>query len=172
MIKRLGNDEVKFSYPMYFNDNRYSGTSNSRAAKRSAVNTATTMNMVAAVKGVEVEAGDKLVVFCGAERMAETTADGEQNYYLNIGSDANSQEPMTFVIEREGETIAMAGSHISYAPNKVIGTPDQPTVINFMALDQMPQDGKWYTVGGIQIGKKPKQSGVYIYNGKAKVVKN
>ena len=172
MIKRLGNDEVKFSYPMYFNDNRYSGTSNSRAAKRSAVNTATTMNMVAAVKGVEVEAGDKLVVFCGAERMAETTADGEQNYYLNIGSDANSQEPMTFVIEREGETIAMAGSYISYVPNKVIGTPDQPTVINFMALDQMPQDGKWYTVGGIQIGKKPKQSGVYIYNGKAKVVKN
>jgi hypothetical protein len=171
MIKRLGNDEVKFSYPMYLNDHRYSGTSESRRA-RSAVNTATTMNIVAAVEGIEVEAGDKLVVFCGAERMTEATADGEQNYYLNIGSDANSLEPMTFVIEREGETIAMAGSYISYVANKVIGTPDQPTVINFTALDQMPQDGKWYTVGGIQIGKKPKQSGVYIHNGKAKVVKN
>ena len=164
MIKRQSNDEVKFLYPIYFNDSRYSSTSENRAPRRSAVNTATTMNLVAAVEGIEVEAGDKLVVFCGAERLAETTADDELNYYLNIGSDANSLEPLTFVLEREGETIAMAGSHISYAPNEVLGTPEHPTVINFLTLDQLPNDGKWYTVGGIQLGKKPTRSGVYIYN--------
>ena len=166
MIKRQADSDVQFLYPMYFNDSRYSSTSESRAPRHSGVNTATTMNMVAAVEGVEVEAGDRLVVFCGAERMAETTADDEQNYYLNIGSDADSHGPMTFVIEREGETIAMAGSHISYAPNEVLGTPEHPTVINFLTLDQLPNDGKWYTVGGIQLGKKPTRSGVYIYNNK------
>ena len=75
------------------------------------------------------------------------------------------------VLERNGETIAMTGSHISYAPNKVLGTPNEPTAIDFTALDEMPRDGKWYTMGGVLIGKKPTQSGVYIYNGKAVVVK-
>jgi hypothetical protein len=78
---------------------------------------------------------------------------------------------LTFVIERDGETIAMTDSRISYAPNQVLGSPEQPTAISFTSLDQMPHDGKWYNVAGRLIGKKPTQSGVYIYNGKAVVVK-
>ena len=113
----------------------------------------------------------RLVVYSGAERMAEATADDEHNYYLNIGSDGKNGESLTFVLERDGEIIAMTGSRISYAPNKVLGTPSQPTTISFTALEQMPHDGKWYNVGGVLIGKKPTQSGVYIYNGKAVVVK-
>ena len=129
------------------------------------------MNIVATVEGVETETGDRLVVYSGAERMAEATSDAEQNYYLNIGSDSNTGETLTFAIERDGETIAMTGSHISYAANKVIGSPDQPTAINFTALDQMPHDGKWYTTSGIQLPKKPTRSGLYIYNGKVKTIK-
>ncbi len=171
MLKRQADDEVKFMYPIYLSDSRYSSTSNQNAPKRSAVNTATTMNIVAAVEGVETEAGDKLVVYSGAERMAEAICDDEQNYYLNIGSDANTDETLTFVLERNGETIAMTGSHISYAPNKVLGTPNEPTAINFTALDEMPRDGKWYTMGGVLIGKKPTRSGLYIYNGTVKIIK-
>ena len=83
----------------------------------------------------------------------------------------SSNGSLTFVIERDGETVAMTGSHIKYSPNQVLGTPAAPTAISFTALDQMPHDGKWYTVGGLLIGKKPTQSGVYIYNGKATIVK-
>jgi hypothetical protein len=135
------------------------------------VNTSTTMNMVATVEGVETEAGDMLVVYSGAERMAEATADDEQNYYLNIGSDANNGETLTFAIERDGETIAMTGSHISYVANQVMGTPNEPTAISFTTLDQMPHDGKWYTTSGIQLQQKPTRSGLYIYNGKVKTIK-
>jgi hypothetical protein len=169
MLKRLADSEVEFYYPLYFSDNRYSGEDQSMAPRY--VNTATTMNIVAAVEGFDTEPGDRLVVFNGAERMAEATADDEQNYYLNIGSDDSSNGSLTFVIERDGETVAMTGSHIKYSPNQVLGTPNEPTAINFTALDQMPHDGKWYTVGGLLIGKKPTQSGVYIYNGKATIVK-
>jgi hypothetical protein len=169
MLKRVANSDAEFYYPQYFSENRYSGNSTSQAPRQ--VSTATTMNIVAAVEGFETEVGDRLVVFSGAERMAEATADDEQNYYLNIGSDAKYNEPLTFVIERDGETVAMTGSRISYAPNKVLGTPSSPTAISFTALDQMPHDGKWYNVAGVLIGKKPTQSGVYIYNGKAVVVK-
>ena len=175
MLKRLADSEVKFLYPLYLNDSRYSSTNETAAPKRSAVSTATTMNIVAAVEGVETEAGDKLVVFRDGDRMAEAelTIDDETQhlFYLNIGSDANNNETLTFVLERDGETIAMTGSHINYVADKVLGTPEQPTAINFTALDQMPHDGQWYNVGGVLIGKKPTQSGVYIYNGKAVVVK-
>ncbi len=169
MLKRLADSEVEFYYPLYFSDNRYSGEDRSMAPRY--VNTSTTMNIVAAVEGFDTEPGDRLVVFNGAERMAEATADDEQNYYLNIGSDDSSNGSLTFVIERDGETVAMTGSHIKYSPNQVLGTPAAPTAISFTALDQMPHDGQWYNVAGILIGKKPTQSGVYIYNGKAVVVK-
>lgn len=169
MLKRLADSEVEFYYPLYFSDNRYSGEDQSMAPRY--VNTSTTMNIVAAVEGFDTEPGDRLVVFNGAERMAEATADDEQNYYLNIGSDDSSNGSLTFVIERDGETVAMTGSHIKYSPNQVLGTPAAPTAISFTSLDQMPHDGQWYNVAGILIGKKPTQSGVYIYNGKAVVVK-
>ena len=171
MLKRQADDEVKFLYPIYLNDSRYSSTSESRAPKHSAVNTATTMNIVAAVEGVVTETGDKLVVYRGAERMAEAVADNEQHYYLNIGSDDNTDQTLTFVLERNGETMAITGSRISYAANKVLGTPDEPTAINFMPLAEMPHDGKWYTLGGVLIGKKPTRSGLYIYNGKVMTIK-
>jgi hypothetical protein len=171
MLKRQADDEVKFLYPIYLNDSRYSSTSESHAPKRSAVNTATTMNIVAAVEGVVTETGDKLVVYSAAERMAEAMADNEQKYYLNIGSDDNMEQTLTFVLERNGEAIAMTGSRISYAANKVLGTPEKPTAINFMSLAEMPHDGKWYTLGGVLIGKKPTRSGLYIYNGKVKTIK-
>ena len=170
MMKRLAADEVQFLYPLYYNDSRYSSNNETRAMTR-AVGSATTMNIVAAVDGVEIEAGDKLVVFSEAERQAEAVADAEQNYYLNIGSDNVGDGNLTFVIEREGETVAMTNSRISYAPNKVLGTPEQPIVISFTAIDNIPNDGKWYTVGGILVGKKPTKSGVYIHDGKTVIIK-
>ena len=169
MLKRLADSEAEFYYPRYFSENRYSGGSESMTPR--VVNTATTMNIVAAIEGIETETGDRLVVYSGGDRLAEAVADDEQNYYLSIGSDSISGEALTFAIERGDEIIAMTGSHISYAANKVLGSPSQPTAICFTTLDQMPHDGKWYTVAGILIGKKPTQCGVYIYNGKAVIIK-
>jgi hypothetical protein len=171
MLKRLDADTATFSYPIYYNDTRYSGGDAIYSSPRTSVNTINTMNMVATVSGVDIETGDRLVVYSSAERLTEAIADGEQLYFLNIGSDTSDGDALTFAIERDGETIAMTGSSISYAPNKVIGSPDKPTDISFIPLDKMPLDGKWYTVGGILIGNKPSQSGVYIHNGKAVVIK-
>ena len=161
---------MSFSYPRYYTDSRYSG-SLAPARSINTTNTIATMNIVAAVEGIDIEAGDRLVVYCGAERMAEATADDEQNYYLNIGSDTKDSEMLTFAVERDGKTIAMTGSRISYAPNRVLGTPNVPTAINFIPLDQMPHDGKWYTVSGIMLDKKPAKSGLYIHNGQVVVIK-
>ena len=172
MLKRLSDEKVSFFYPLYYGDNRYSSTeANQAAPRRSSVNTISTMNIVAAVEGIETEEGDRLVVFSGVDRMAEAVADSEQNFYLNIGSDSKDNEPLTFAIERDGETIAMTSSRISYVPNQVLGTPNEPTAINFTSLEEMPHDGKWYTVSGILLEKKPTESGLYIYDGKVVLIK-
>jgi hypothetical protein len=175
MLKRLADSEVQFLYPLYFNDSRYSSTNETADQRLSAVSTATTMNIVAAVEGVETEAGDKLVVFRDGDRMAEAELavddDTQHLFYLNIGSDANNSEALTFVLERNGEMVAMTGSRINYVPDMVLGTPKQPRTISFTALDQMSHDGQWYSLGGMLLGEKPTRSGVYIHNGKAEIVK-
>ena len=129
------------------------------------------MNIVAAVEGIETRPGDRLVVYSGAERIAEAIADDEQNYYLNIGNDADRGETLSFAIERDGEAIAMTGSRINFVANKVMGTPEQPTAISFTALARLPHDGQWYTLSGLQLPEQPTHRGLYIHNGKVKIMK-
>ena len=172
MLKRLGSSKVEFNYPIYFEENRYSGKTLSRATRSADVTTATTMNVVARVEGVDTEAADRLVVFRGAERIAEAIADEEQLFYLNIGSDDKADGTFTFAIEREGEIVATTPTRMTYVPNGLAGTPDAPTAISFTPLDQMPHDGMWYTIGGMKTGaRKPAQSGAYIYNGKVVLIR-
>ena len=171
MLKRQASDDVKFSYPVYWSDSRYTGNNDPMVKARGSVTTLNTMNIVASVGGVQPEEGDHLVVYLGGDKVADAVADDEQNYYLNIGSDSMAGTRLTFALERDGEIVALTDSPISYAPNKVLGTPDLPTEVSFVALDQMPIDGKWYTLGGIQLDKKPTRTGCYIYNGKAFIVK-
>lgn len=130
MIKRQADDIATFFYPLYWDNNRYTGSTTALAPHR-AVSTSTTMNIVASVEGVETEPGDVLVVYRGAERMAEAVADDEQNYYLNIGSDTNSDETLTFILERDDQILATTGSKVTYEADCVLGTPDEPTAINF-----------------------------------------
>ncbi len=168
MLKRLAADTTTFYYPTYFFDSRYQSTAN---ASRRNVNSATTMNIVANVNGVEVQKGDRLVAYIGGERMDEAEADDEQTYYLNIGTDTRNSETIYFVMERDGEPIASTRSSIRYEANQVLGTPNKPTAISFVSLDTMPQDGRWYTISGILLPQKPTQAGLYICNGKVLIIK-
>ena len=124
------------------------------------------MNIVASVSGFDTEQGDVLTVYNGAEKVAEIEADDEQLYYLSIGCNDKAMGTLIFAIERDGEVVATTNSTIRYAADKVFGSPDEPTDISFVALDQMPHDGRWYTLSGILLPKKPVSSGLYIHNGK------
>ena len=170
MLKRLSNTSAEFTYPLYYTDNRYSGNANN-APRLQEISTVNTMNIVAHVSGVELEPGDKLAVYSGADRMAEAQADDEQLFYLNIGCDEKSDQSLSFVVERDGQVVAMTGSRINYEPNKLLGTPDEPTDISFVALSDLPNDGKWYTISGIQLPRKPGARGLYIHNGQVITVK-
>ena len=58
---------------------------------------------------------------------------------------------------------------MTFKTNAVIGSPDEPTAISFVHATN--ENGKWYTIGGMQLQQKPTQKGVYIYNGKKLIIK-
>ena len=58
---------------------------------------------------------------------------------------------------------------MTFKVNAVIGSPDEPTAINFEQVEY--EDGKWYTISGLQLQHKPTEKGVYIYNGKKVIIK-
>ena len=165
MMKRLSDEKVAFNYPQFYGSSRYAGNNASKARR---ISTATTMNIVATVSGIDTEEGDRLVAYCGTDRVAEAVADSEQNYYLSIGE---CDKTLAFAIERDGEPVAMTSSQIGYKANQVVGSPEEPTDISFVRLDEMPQDGNWYTITGIRLGKKPAVSGLYIHDGKVVIIK-
>lgn len=164
MLKRIAQDDALFTYPIYYTDNRYSGIQS--APIRRNVH-ATSMNIVANVTGVELQEGDSLVAFCGMEKAGVAAPDEEGNFYLSIGADEDFANQLYFCIEREGEAVAVNRSKISYQADKVLGSPDNPTEINFAPVDEFAtEQGVWYTISGIKLNGKPKENGLYIYNGK------
>lgn len=168
MLKRQKDNEFTFAYPLYYGDNRYSGVG--YVAPRRNVQ-ATTMNIVANVAGVETLEGDTLVAYNGAERCGVAVADVDGVFYLNVGVDEDLAQNLSFCIERNNEVVAVTRSKIGYKADNVLGSPDEPTLIDFAELNEFADDGNWYTLSGIKLAEKPQQSGIYIHNGKAQFVK-
>ena len=167
MLLRKNGVDTSFVYPYYemgssVSENGPQPTSRVASQKRS------TMSVSATVAGFEAEEGDILLAYSNGEIVGESVLLGESEpAYLSIAGD--TQQPILFAIEREGEIVASTAEIMAFSTNAVIGSPEMPTVINFMQADY--EDGVWYTVGGIKLPQKPTRKGLYIYNGKKVVVK-
>jgi len=177
MLLRKGSLRESFVYPYYDVNSTYredwssASTTRSAAQARQACNT---MSVSAVVEGFEPEDGDILVAYANGEVVGETllapealSATDAKVLYMSIAGDG--QTPVWFAIEREGEIVASTGDVMSFKANAVIGSPDQPTAINFVRADM--ENGQWYTVSGMMLQKRPTKKGLYIYNGRKIVVK-
>ena len=176
MLLRKADTNTSFVYPFYepgstFIDEWSYSTARAAAPARAKA----TMSVSAVVEGVEMQEGDRLVAFADGEMVgseelrvkSEEFASAQPLFYLSIGGDV--QTGIWFAIERDGEIVAATSEQMTFTANAVIGSPDEPTKISFVQTDR--EDGKWYTVSGIQLPKRPTQSGVYIFNGKKVVIK-
>lgn len=129
------------------------------------------MTVVALAEGVDVEPGDVLTAWRGAELCGKAVADDECVFYLNVGDADVAITNLNFTIERNDEVVASAGGmQMRYVPNAALGTPDEPTAIRFVDSDALNGDG-WYTLDGVKLPKKPTTFGVYIYNNKKMIIK-
>ena len=123
---------------------------------------ANTMSLTAIAEGVEWQQGDKLIAYSGAEMRGETQL-ADSIIYMSISG--NRQTPLMFVLERDGHVVASTGEVMMYENNAVMGSFNQPTAINFVQSQTVPQEG-WYTLQGIKLDSPPTQRGIYIHNGR------
>ena len=165
MLKHLGSDDVKFNYPYYEGVTRY-GNAN-RVAPLFVNNRATSMNVVARTKGVNLQQGDRLLVFNGTELCGKTELTSDSLFFLSVAD--SKDEHLSFAIERDNELIAVSGEQMTYKPDAVIGTVSQPTEIRFASVGRFA-DGEWYDIQGRKLAKRPQRKGVYIYNGQKTIV--
>ena len=178
MLLRKADGEASFTYPFYeMGSNIYDVSSTSQ--RRVALKASSTMSVSAIVEGFDVEEGDKLVAYADGEivgsevlsvKREELAADDQPLFFLSIAGDA--QQPIWFAIERDGEIVASTDEVMTFERNAVIGSPDEPTAINFEhTTDTAYENGKWYTLSGVQLPQKPTEKGLYIFNGKKVFVK-
>ncbi|MBP3251303.1 MAG: Ig-like domain-containing protein [Prevotella sp.] len=184
MLLRKADANTSFVYPFYepgstfidewsYSTARAAAPAKATGRRVSGNRAKATMSVSAVVEGVEMQEGDRLVAFADGEMVGTAaavsgeTADHTEPLYLSIEGD--KQQGIWFAIERDGEIVAATSEQMTFTANAVIGSPDEPTKISFVQTDR--EDGKWYTVSGIQLPKRPTQSGVYIFNGKKVVIK-
>ena len=174
MIKRNATDERTFFYPLYGSSSRYSGTKTPTRAAAAPLyenNTASNMNVIAVPEGVELQEGDRLVAYHGADVCGIAEADEDGLFFLTVGEPTNSAATdVQFTIERDGETVAFTSQTMKYAADAMHGTIEEPTVIRFIESDRFA-DGEWYTLQGIRLPGRPADKGVYIFNGNKVLVK-
>ena len=165
MIYRKQDTEVTFYYPYYeLGSSFFEGNSaQSRSIAPDLNEYAQTMSLVATVEGIEQQQGDHLLALCNGEILGEAIADSTNIHYVSISGDKHQK--ISFAIERDGEIVATTGDVLTYQPNAISGTPAEPTVIQFVKTDSLPQEG-WYTLQGIKLQQEPTRPGVYIHNGK------
>ncbi len=168
MMLRKSETPVSFTYPFYepgstFIDKfAFTATQSTTSAKKR-----NTMSLSAKINGFEPEEGDNLVAYADGEKCGEACAKSADVIFMSIEGD--SKKNVWFAIERDGEIVATTGEQLTFSANNVIGSPDEPTAINFVTIDR--KDGRWYTINGVQLSKRPEKKGMYIYNGNKIVIK-
>jgi len=182
MLLRKGVTRVSFAYPFYELDSNFREDWSISASRSAAPMGRSTMSVSASVEGFDLEDGDRIVAYANGEAVGEASvlsgsaAETAEPLYITIGGDKRAN--IRFAIERGGEIVAASGSVMTFEADDVVGTPDEPFAISF---DTDPtgirlvtgdfEEGKWYTVNGVQLPARPKQKGVYIYNGDKVVIK-
>ena len=132
------------------------------------------MTLSATVENFEMEDGDRLVAYSDGEvvgceeLITAATATDQPVFFMSISGEA--KQPIRFTIERDGKTVAYTRDIMTFQTNAVIGSPEEPAVINFSDT-QTYEEGKWYTIDGLRLQQKPTQKGVYIFGGKKVVIK-
>jgi hypothetical protein len=170
MLYRNAESNASFRYPYYEPSNTFFEGTMGQAPRNSGNSTRSNymnnMSLAASVTGVELEAGDRLLVFSQGEMRGEAQAIEDVFYVSIVG---NQKAPLSFAIERNGEIIATTPAVMTYENNSVSGSPTDPTAINFLLSD--PSQQGWYSVEGYKLPGQPQHKGIYIYNGKKIIVK-
>ena len=179
LLYRKDSTETSFMYPLYEPNVTFGSmlTGNKANVRSAATRYANTMSLTATVSDIDIMEGDRLLAISGAEIRGEVTFDGLDNsqpdpqmFYMSIEGDSDA--PLSFAIERDGQIIATTANILDYKVNGISGNANDPTCINFIYIDLQESDNDaWYSLQGIRLQEKPVKAGLYIHNGRKQYVK-
>ena len=178
MLHRSKKGVASFKYPFINPDVPFVGVTNNSTityAPQRSHNYANTMSLTAVAEGIELKEGDKLLAMRGAEVCGEAVVDESEKteedapiIYMSISGEKKA--PLAFAVERNGDIIATTGEVLTYEVNAVSGNANEPTSINFVPAERLPQEG-WTTLQGIRLPGRPTEKGIYIYNGRKQLIR-
>ena len=178
MLHRSKKGVASFKYPFINPDVPFVGVTNNSTityASQRAHDYAHTMSLTAVAEGIELKEGDKLIAMRGAEVCGEAVVDESEKteedapiIYMSISGEKKA--PLAFAIERSGDIIATTSEVLTYEVNAVSGNANEPTSINFVPAERLPQEG-WTTLQGIRLPGRPTEKGIYIYNGRKQLIR-
>ena len=110
--------------------------------------------------------------------VATTTTGGAKFYKLTYGNDGTNNAGVfgwywgaangaAFTSPANKAWLALPAS----TPAPFFGLPDDSNTTGIMTPQTTTEDGEWYTLQGMKVGKKPTTAGVYIHNGRKFVIK-
>ena len=125
--------------------------------------------------GAEVVDTAEVAAFVDGECRGASRADNGL-YYLMVAGEGSGQ-PMELRTCIEGEMLTIDTRNV-YTSDAIVGDPWEPYVINLQELTGIrtvgigsPDDSTWYDLQGRKLGQKPSRKGLYIENGKKRVVR-
>ena len=166
MLYRKANTTTSFVYPYYEPGTSFFDEVVKAPSDRYHNNSRSSMSLSAVTTGIDLEPGDRLVAFADGEICGTATQADDDVFYMSIGGE--KPRKLWFAIEREGDLIATTPEIMTFGANAIVGRPNAPTRIDFTHSD-IPKQG-WYTLDGIRLDSRPVKKGIYIYNGKKRVI--
>ena len=126
------------------------------------------------IDGAEVVDTAEVAAFVDGECRGASRADNGL-YYLMVAGEGSGQ-PMELRTCIEGEMLTIDTRNV-YTSDAIVGDPWEPYVINLQQLTGIrtvgigsPDDSTWYDLQGRKLRQKPSRKGLYIENGKKRVI--
>jgi len=166
MLLRLKDSDTSFFYPFFEPGSTFVDEVMAPELRASETGMPNTMSLSAAASGIEVLPGDRLLAYCEGELRGASTLSADSIFYMNVNGDR--KQGLSFALEREGEIIASTCEQMTFQANTVVGKPASPASIDFVRRETVSSG--WYTLDGIKLYSRPSKKGVYIYNGKKRVI--
>ena len=137
---------------------------------------------------LQVEPGQTLPVYLARPSVAaytgtnllhgsdtQTTTSGEGKHYKLTYSTAGTNFGWYWGADNGGAFSSPANKAWLVVPASsgapFLGLPDWEETTGIVPVGVNPEDGEWYTLQGMKVGKKPTTAGVYIHNGRKVIIK-
>ncbi len=126
------------------------------------------MSLTAIARGIHLQEDDCILAVADGEVRGQAVVGADSVLYLSISGE--TPEPLYFVVQRNGGIVAESAHGLDFRPDAICGSPSLPTEIDFQSPDPSAPSHA-FSLQGIRLNSIPQRKGVYIIDGRKRVIK-